>query len=158
MDDVLIARALHVVGIVIWIGGVAFVTLIILPAIRGAELGDDKLQAFHSVERRFVRYARTAVLLVGLTGLYMCWRLDIWNRFREAEFWWMHAMAGLWIIFALLLFVLEPLFLHRRFPEFARRNPELAFTLLQRVHWILFILSGTTILGAVVGSQGWSIF
>jgi uncharacterized membrane protein len=34
MDDVLIARALHVLAVVIWIGGVAMVTTVVLPAVR----------------------------------------------------------------------------------------------------------------------------
>jgi uncharacterized membrane protein len=31
MDDLTIARAIHVVGVVFWIGGVAFVTTVLLP-------------------------------------------------------------------------------------------------------------------------------
>jgi hypothetical protein len=34
MDDLAVARALHVAAIVIWIGGVAMVTTVLLPAIR----------------------------------------------------------------------------------------------------------------------------
>lgn len=158
MNDVILARAIHVLGVVIWIGGVAFVTLIILPAIRRRELGDDQLGAFQSVEHRFVRYARSTVLVVGLTGFYICWRLDLWDRFHQASFWWMHAMVGVWLTFMLLLFALEPLILHRRFAELARRKPDYAFNILHRAHLILLALSAATILGAVAGSQGWSIF
>ena len=39
----------------------------------------------------------------------MAWRGDLWGRFGEARFWWMHAMVGLWLVFALMLFVIEPL-------------------------------------------------
>jgi putative copper export protein len=39
MDDVIIARALHVLGVVIWIGGVAMVTMVVLPALRRGDLG-----------------------------------------------------------------------------------------------------------------------
>lgn len=39
MDDVVIARALHVLAVVIWIGGVAIATTIVLPAVRRGELG-----------------------------------------------------------------------------------------------------------------------
>ena len=41
MDDVVIARALHVLGVVVWIGGVSMVTTIALPAIRRGDLGGD---------------------------------------------------------------------------------------------------------------------
>jgi hypothetical protein len=36
-----------------------------------------------------------------------------------------------------MLFVWEPLWLHRRFLAHARRWPERTFTLIQRLHWIL---------------------
>jgi hypothetical protein len=40
MDDIVIARGLHVLGVVIWIGGLAMVTTVLLPAIRRGDLGD----------------------------------------------------------------------------------------------------------------------
>jgi len=45
------------------------------------------VQAFRAIERRFVWQARTAVLIVGATGLYMTWRLDLWDRFSSLTFW-----------------------------------------------------------------------
>ena len=77
MDDVVLARALHVLAVVIWIGGVSMATTVALPAIRRRDLGEDRLQAFRAIERRFVWQARTAVLIVGATGLYMTWQLDL---------------------------------------------------------------------------------
>lgn len=155
MNDLILARALHVLAVVIWIGGVSMVTTIVLPAERRKELGAGQLSGFRAVEHRFVWQARAAVLLVAATGFYMVVRLDLWNRFRFAQFWWMHAMVGLWLIFALALFVLEPLFLQRRTPDEARRTPEAAMARLQRVHLVLFVLALITIAGAVAGSHGW---
>ena len=34
MDDVTLARAIHVLAVVLWIGGVALVTTVLLPAVR----------------------------------------------------------------------------------------------------------------------------
>src|SRR5665213_1764944 len=87
MDDVVIARALHVLAVVIWIGGVAMATTVILPAVRRGDLGPDRLGAFHAIEHRFVWQARTAIIVVGLTGFYMVARLDVWARFQSAQFW-----------------------------------------------------------------------
>jgi uncharacterized membrane protein len=132
MDDVIIARALHVLGVVVWIGGVAMVTMVVLPALRRGDLGPDRLQVFEAIERRFGWHARLATLIVGLTGFYMTQRLDFWDRFRSGGFWWMHAMVCLWLLFTLLLFVAEPLVLHRRFHARALAAPDAAFALLQR--------------------------
>jgi uncharacterized membrane protein len=101
MDDVIIARALHVLAVVIWIGGVMMATTVILPAIHRGDLGADRLKAFQTTEHRFVWQARTAVIVVGLTGFYTSARLDLWERFRSVEFWWMHAMVCVWLLFTL---------------------------------------------------------
>ncbi|MFD2442297.1 hypothetical protein ACFSS8_23395 [Paracoccus kondratievae] len=34
MDDLALARILHVVAVLMWIGGVGFVTLVVIPALR----------------------------------------------------------------------------------------------------------------------------
>jgi putative copper export protein len=158
MDDLAVARALHVLAVVIWIGGVGMVTMVVLPAVRRGDLGPNRLQVFEAIERRFSWNARIAILIVGLTGLYMIDRADLWDRFRLGEFWWMHAMVAIWLVFAVLLFVAEPLIPRRRFDHWASVQPDAAFGLLQRLHWLLLVLSLVTIFGAVAGSHGWSIF
>ena len=158
MNELLLARALHVLGVVIWIGGVFMATTVLLPAVRRGALGPDKLAAFHAVESRFVWIARAAVVVVGITGFYMVEKLDLWPRFAVAEFWWMHAMVAVWAIFMLLLFVGEPFVLHRYFPGWSRRDPERAFAFLHRVHVVLLTLAVITILGAVAGAHGWLLF
>ena len=158
MDGVIVARALHVLAGVIWIGGVAMVTTIALPAVRRGDLGTDRFKAFQVIEHRFASQARAAIIVVGLTGVYMAVRLDLWGRFLSAQFWWMHAMAGVWLLFVLALFVAEPFILHRHFHKWAAKEPVAAFAWLHRAHWVLLAISLVTIFGAVAGSQGWSIF
>ncbi len=158
MTDVIVARALHVLAVVIWIGGVWMVTAVLLPALRRGDFGADRVAALHAIESRFAWQARGAVIVVGATGLYMTWRLDVWSRFTSLEFWWMHAMVGLWTLFAFVLFIAEPLIVHRRFARMAAKRPEVAFRQLHRAHWVLLVLSLATVFAAVAGSQGWSIF
>jgi uncharacterized membrane protein len=158
MDDIVFARAIHVLTAVIWIGGVSMATTVVLPAIRRGELGDDWHKAFQAIEHRFVWQARTAVIVVGFTGLYMTMRLDLWARFASAHFWWMHAMVGLWLLYALVLFLVEPFFVGRKFEKRATVAPQLAFKSLYLGHLVLLAISFITILGAAAGSQGWSVF
>jgi uncharacterized membrane protein len=154
VDYIALARAVHVLAVVVWIGGVSMATSVALPAVRAGELGPDRFSAFHAFERRFVWQARTAVLLTGLSGAYMLVQLRLWDRFQSVRFWWMHAMVCLWLLFAFVLFVAEPLILHRRFERFAKADPDRAFAWLQRAHWALLGLSTVTVLGAVAGSHG----
>ena len=67
-------------------------------------------------------------------------------------------MVCLWLLFAFVLFIAEPFILHRHFRRWATARPLAAFAWLHRAHWVLLVLSVVTILGAVAGSQGWSIF
>jgi uncharacterized membrane protein len=154
MDDLTIARAIHVLAVVHWIGGVAMVTAVILPAIRRFAEPARRLALFEAIEGRFARQARVSVTLAGLSGFYMTWRLDAWDRFRDPGFWWMDAMVLVWAVFTLMLFVAEPFFLHARFRRDAGRDPDGAFRRVQRAHWVLLLASAVTIGGAVLGAHG----
>jgi uncharacterized membrane protein len=148
------ARALHVIGVVLWIGGVSMVTLSLLPAVRDAGHGGNPLELFERVERRFARQSRWTTSLVGVSGFYLVAALDLWHRFAVPAYWWMSAMVVVWAIFTIMLFVLEPLVLHRWFEHRARRDPAGSFRILVRMHWFLLALSLATIAGAVAGSHG----
>ncbi len=158
MDEIAIARALHVLAVVVWIGGVSFVTTILLPAVRRFKSPEERLTFFDAIERRFAWQARITTLLAGLTGLYMLMRLDLWDRFLSVNYWWMHAMVIVWLIFTVMLFVAEPLILHRWLQARAKSDPEAAFARVERLHLILLILSLATVLGAVAGSHGLMLF
>lgn len=154
MNDIIFARALHVVGVVAWIGGVAFVTTVLLPAVRELKEPPERVQFFGAVERKFAWQARVTTLIVGLSGFYITHTWDLWGRFESAAYWWMHAMVIVWTLFTVMLFLAEPLFLHRWFLNKATENPERTFRLIERMHWFLLGISTLTILGAVAGSHG----
>jgi uncharacterized membrane protein len=152
MDDFAVARVLHVLAVLFWIGGVAFVTLVLLPWVKREHDPDDRLAAFHSVEGRFAPQARLWVGLAGLSGLWMIYRADLWSRFADARFWWMHAMVLVWLAFAVILYLAEPLALHRRMKQSA--TPSADFRRLVLGHRILLTLSLIALVGAVGGSHG----
>ena len=154
MHDLVLARVLHVFGVVLWIGGVAFVTLVLLPAAARHPDPAQGVAAFEQSEHRFSFHTKLWTLLTGLSGFYLSWRFDLWSRFAQAQFWWMHAMVALWLVFTIVLFVLEPLLLHRWFSARAQRDPAGTLRLVARLHWALLIASLITLAGAVAGSHG----
>jgi uncharacterized membrane protein len=154
MEDLPIARALHVLSVVLWIGGVAMVTTVLLPAVQRFAKPAEGVEFFERIESRFAAQARWTTVLVGVTGFWLTWRFDLWSRFAAGRFWWMHAMVILWLLFTVMLFVLEPLFLHRRLLERSRDDPSGTFTIIRRLHWVLLGLSLITVFGAVTGSHG----
>jgi len=155
MGDIVIARALHVLGVILWIGGVAMVTTVLLPAARALRSPAEQLAWFEAVEGRFAIQARWTTVLTGASGIYLIHALGLWGRFADGRFWWMHAMVGIWLVFTVMLFVLEPLVLHRVFSERARLDPAGTFAAVTRMHWVLLVLSLVTVTGAVAGSHGW---
>jgi hypothetical protein len=69
--------------VVLWIGGVALVTTVLLPAVRRLKSPEERIAFFESVEQRFASQSRVTTLLAGLSGLYMIYRLDLWGRFSS---------------------------------------------------------------------------
>ncbi|MBB5518459.1 hypothetical protein [Amphiplicatus metriothermophilus] len=154
MTDIAIARGLHVLAVVHWIGGVFMATAVILPAIARLAEPERRVALFEAVERRFSSQAKLSVTLAGLTGFYITHRYDAWGRFLDPGYWWMHAMTLVWALFAFVLFVAEPLFLHAWFRRRAAAAPESTFMLIQRFHFCLLIVSLVTIGAAVLGAHG----
>ena len=152
-----IARTLHVLGVVLWIGGVAMVTTVLIPAVKRLPEG-DAVALFERLEHRFARQSRWTTALVGATGFYLVHALDLWHRYAELRYWWMSAMVLVWAIFTLMLFVLEPLVLHRTLQARARRDPRGTLRMISRMHWVLLALSLATVAGAVAGSHGVLLF
>lgn len=158
MSDFGIAIGIHVLTVVLWIGGVAMVTTVLLPAVRRFKSASERIAFFDMIERRFAWQARGTTLLAGASGFYMVDRLHLWGELLSVSNWWLDAMVLVWILFTLMLFVAEPLFLHRWLAAPAQLAPDSTFALVQRFHWVLLILSLATIFGAAAGSHGISVF
>lgn len=152
MDDLIVARAVHVIAVLFWIGGVGFVTWVVMPMLQASEQPQDRLRRFQQIEGRFARQARLWVLLAGASGLWLIARADMWSRLADGRFWWMHLMVALWAVFAAMLFVIEPLYLHRHLATSSA--PGADFARMVRLHRLLLIISIVAIFGAVGGSHG----
>lgn len=153
--DVSLARAVHVLAVIIWIGGVSMATTAILPLARlRSKPLQERFELFEAIESRFVWQARISTLLVAASGFYMVAEYDLWDRFQSPRFWWMHAMVFVWIVFTILLFAVEPFLVHRLVRNRVRAGDESAFALLHAIHWLLLILSLATAFAAVAGSHG----
>jgi uncharacterized membrane protein len=158
MEYFTLARVSHVLAVVLWIGGVAMVTTVIIPAVKKMKNPEERYNTFETIEGRFAFQAKITTALTALSGFYMLYALDAWDRYLSIQHWWLHAMTLVWILFTLVLFVLEPYLLHRLFKKYATSHPTKTFALLHRFHWTLLTISLITIIGAVAGSHGWYFF
>ncbi len=142
-------------GVVIWIGGVAFVTMITFPMIQRAGNSLEQVMMFQGVEHRFSKIAKIMVILVGLSGLYLIYEKYGFN-FKELGFgvW---IMITVWVFYASLLFGLEKIIFKKMFSTPSRNRACLSgrqvvptgkqpdtkkiFNKLQRFHWVVLALS-----------------
>lgn len=149
----IISRALHITGIVVWIGGVFFVTMVLLPALKDLP-APQRLPTFERLERRFGWYARLSILITGASGLYLAYIMDLWD-YLTGHYWPVLLMMIVWGIFALMLFVLEPFVVHKLFHRFAVARPELAFKVATVVHWFLLSISMTAVITGMMLAHGY---
>jgi uncharacterized membrane protein len=138
--------AVHLVAIVWWIGGVALVTCVLLPSVHRLA-GEERIARIKQFEHRFASQARLAVLLVGITGFWML-ALSGWARLASAHAWWLDLMILVWTLFALMLFIAEPLRLPARIG--LMRKPT-GFLLL---HAFMLTLALATVFCGVIGARG----
>lgn len=149
-----LARAVHVLSVVHWIGGLAIVTTIVLPAARRMETPEESLAVFEMFERRFAVQARWSVVLAGLSGGYMLTSSYGWHRVFEPSLWWIQLMIGVWLLFVFMLFVLEPLLLHEMFRRYALEQPKRAYDVAICLHTLAVIASVVAIGAGVLGAHG----
>jgi len=154
IHDLALARAIHVLGLIHWIGGMAVVTTIVLPRARALPDAGQAIEVFEAFERRFSSQVRISILLVGLSGGYMVTKLDAWDLFQRVSFCWLHLMVAVWLLFALVVFVLEPTFLHRSFHAFVVRERGRAFAMAIRFHVVALTIAVVAIVSGILGAAG----
>ncbi|NJD56245.1 MAG: hypothetical protein FIA94_07565 [Nitrospirae bacterium] len=132
--------AVHVLGVVIWIGGVAFVTMIVFPMIMRMEDSFEKVLFFQGMEHRFARIAKSSVAVVGLTGG--------WLLYATGEWLYLFSMKGIGptlmvLVWTFYLFVLlfEGKIFRVIFGGRAAQDTGKIFSLLSRFHWVVLALS-----------------
>ncbi len=84
------------------------VTFVLLPTLARMQSPTDAMAFFSRFRQRFAAQARSSTLIVGLSGFYMVYILDAWQRFMQWQYWWMHTMVLIWLLFSVMLFVMEP--------------------------------------------------
>lgn len=147
-----LARGLHVLAVVLWIGGVSFVTVVLLPALRRDVPITEQYPMFERLERPFATQARVWVIVALLTGWWMLEQTGGWARLWATG--WLMVMASAWVPFALMLFVLEPLVVYRLLADLASRDPAAAMARVQRLHVGLLAWSLASVGAAVIGAHG----
>lgn len=95
--------AIHVITIILWIGGVAFVTINIFPILMRMEDSLEKVRYFQAVENRFARQARLYVLIAGITGAVILFLENGWSGIFSKRGLGILIMLLAWLVYVLIL-------------------------------------------------------
>jgi hypothetical protein len=65
----------------------------------------------------------------------MVYVLDAWQRFTQWQYWWMHTMVFIWLLFSVMLFVMEPRGRRSKHKHLVQTNISAeTFAIIQRKH------------------------
>jgi len=132
--------AIHVIGVVLWIGGVAFVTMVVFPMILRMENSLEKVLFFQGVEHRFAKIAKASVVIVGLTGALLLHVTGEWNIMFKAAGIGPTLMTIVWLFYVLVLMFEGRLF-KAIFKGEAQQDTAKVFYRLSAFHWVILGLS-----------------
>lgn len=140
-----IMHIVHLLTVILWIGGLAFVTTMALPiAIRNPD-PLQKVLGFQRIEHRFAPTAKWYNLVTGASGLVMMLQMG-WHRLLfTAQGIPLTFMVVVWVFWFVMLFGLEPLIIKKMLARMATKGEkmeiETVFARMNRMHWVMLIVS-----------------
>ncbi len=138
---------LHVLSVVIWIGGVAFVTAIVFPVLMRMEDSMAKVSFFIGFEKRFQLLAKVLVIIVGATGVILFFHRGGFGGLSSEEAMLLGYKFFVWLFYFVLLFGAETRLMSTLVSP--KTPPEKAFKRLSLFHWVVLILSLLAILAGI---------
>lgn len=150
-------KTLHLLAIIVWIGGMVFASFFLRPALVQLE-PPQRLRLMHEVLGRFFRAVLVASLLVLASGVWMLGRVAKQVVQSGGSF----EMPLAWTVMALLGTLMVAIFMHIRFALFKRLDRAVAASewtagaaaLAQIRHWVAVNL-GLGVLVLLVALMRW---
>lgn len=154
MDTIIpLLTALHVTTVVLWIGGVAFVTIIIFPML--LQMGDslEKVLMFQRVESVFAKQARFYAWTAGITGFILLFQKGLHTLLFTRQTIGISIMLVAWLFYTFIL-TFEKRIFKIVFSDAKKYDPEKIFVLLARFHWVILLVSLAAVFFGVWAGHG----
>ena len=153
---------IHLLTSILWIGGLGFITILILPMIVKMPDALQKVLLFQRIEHRFAPLARYFTAIVGASGFVMFYLMDLGDVVFEEEGRFLLFMIIVWIFWVIMLFGLEPLIIKRVLDGMAKQEEvmgrkleiEDVFNLMNKLHWVLLTLSLSAATSGAIFAHG----
>lgn len=148
-----ILTTVHVLSIVIWIGGVAFVTMTVFPMILRMESSLEKTLFFQGIEHRFARVAKACVIIVGITGALLLHLTGEWKILFSLKGISPTLTLIVWVFYVLILLFEAKLF-KAIFKGNRQQDTSKIFYRLTIFHWVILVLSLSAVAIGVFSAHG----
>lgn len=143
----------HVIGVIIWIGGVAFVTTVIFPMMYGTEGSLEKALLFQGVEHRFSGMVKWLLAAVGGTGLYMLYAVYGFGILLQPRGWAILVMIAAWTLYAMIILAEKKIF-GKLFANPEKVDMNKALRTVNLMHWFLLLVSFSAVAAGVWFGHG----
>ncbi len=152
----------HLIAVILWIGGLAFITTMVFPIIIRTKDPLAKVLLFQKIEHRFAKTARIYNLITGASGIIMVllmgWQSALFTRAGIP----LLVMALIWVLWFIMLFGLEPLVIKKMLERMMKNSEKMdidaVFARMNRMHWILLVISLIAATGGAIFAHGALIF
>jgi uncharacterized membrane protein len=146
--------ALHVTIVVLWIGGVAFVTIIIFPLLLKMEDSFEKVLLFQRVENRFAKQARVYAWTAGITGGLLLYLTGQYTALFTLNGLGATVMLMIWLLYTIILTFERKIFA-LLFSQPEKLDAAKIFVRLNTFHWVVLGLSlAAVFIGVWTGHGG----
>jgi len=139
--------AVHVVAVVLWIGGVGFVTVVVFPMLMRMEDSLEAVLAFQRFEKKFSLHAKIYLWVTGVTGVLLLYLTGKYHILFRAETLGINVMMASWLFYFLVL-TFEKRIFGRLFGRAKEIDTKKVFRLLNAFHWMIL---GLSLLAVFVG-------
>jgi len=156
LEDTLLLTLLliiHVICVIVWIGGVTFVTTVIFPMMYRTEGSLEKALLFQGVEHRFAAIVRWLIVIVGATGLYILYAKFGFGILLQARGTGILIMIVVWTLYASILLSERKIF-SRLFANPEKVDINKTLKMLNAMHWFLIIISFSAVAAGVWFGHG----
>ncbi len=143
----------HVIAVIIWIGGVAFVTLVIFPMMYRTEGSLQKALLFQGVEHRFAGLVKWLLGIVGATGIYMLYAEFGFGVLLEKRGLGILIMLVAWALYTTII-LLERRIFGRIFADPEKIDMDRALRMINGMHWFLLTISFSAVAAGIWFAHG----
>ena len=144
---------IHVIGVIVWIGGVAFVTLVIFPMMYRTEGSLEKALLFQGVEHRFSGIVRWLIVVVGGTGFYLLSAKYGFSILFTQRGLGILIMLVAWTFYTAVILSEKKIF-GKIFADPGKIDMDKALTMINAMHWVLLTVSFSAVAAGIWFAHG----